>query len=130
MKPFAWLLLVTAAAFSQASEAGATGEPCLRLGEIVGALNTTLRDSHTAIVSTRNGEKFLVGISGWCQDLDMSAAAVSGMCIKPGDWIASKGDPVKYALGNITKSTGSRCLITKVDAYTAAMQQADKSPNH
>lgn len=130
MKSIAWVLFVAAAVLPQASEAGDAAHSCLRLDDIVGTLNATLRDSHTAIVLTRNGEKFLVGITGWCHDLDMNAAAVSGTCIKSGDWIASKGDAVKYTFGDITKSTGSRCFITKVEAYTAAMEQADKSPKH
>lgn len=104
------------------------GNVCLRFDEIDGVVGAALRTPHSLIVKDRRGQKFLITTSGWCHDLDLKTATVSS-CVKAGDWIPSTGKAATYTFGTVTGSTGPRCFITGVKAYSADMEQADPSPS-
>lgn len=80
-----------------------------------------MRHDGKMVVSTRFGKKYLLSLSGWCNDFDFSFGAafqspghIPGMCLDTGDYVV----PV----GNDMTPPGARCYITKIERYTPEMQ--------
>jgi hypothetical protein len=112
-----------AAALLLTAGAASASEPCLQRDHIDG---WGARDAHSLIVNDRFGKKYLLSVSGWCQDLDFSLGlgihsfGGNGMsCLSRGDWIVPHG-------GATPPMRGTRCTITKIEAYTPEMEKADR----
>ncbi|MGB8603339.1 MAG: hypothetical protein WCD42_14185 [Rhizomicrobium sp.] len=112
---------------ANSGQASPAGGVCLHPDEIDGVVGAALRTPHSLIVKDRRGQKFLITTSGWCHDLDLKTATFSS-CVKAGDWIPSTGKAATYTFGTVTGSTGPRCIISCVKAYSADMDQTAPSP--
>jgi len=82
------------------------------------------RDAHSMIVNDRFGRKFLLTLSGICNDLDFSFGAgfrplgmAGGPCVDRGDRVIMRGGG---AMGH------EACWVNKILRYTPEMQAADK----
>lgn len=114
--------LVLAAAVAPAYAANNT--VCLRHSDVDG---WGARDRHSMVVNDRFGRKYLVSLSGLCDDLNysfgMGFRALGGMnigtCVERGDRIVMRGGGASM-VGNDT------CWVQKVQPYTKDMEQADK----
>jgi hypothetical protein len=97
---------------------------CLRHSDVDG---WGARDRKSMIVNDRFGKKFLVSLSGLCDDINYAFGAgfrplgggpAWGTCVERGDRLVMRGGGVTP--GNTT------CWVTKVQPYTKDMEAADK----
>lgn len=94
---------------------------CLQRNQIDG---WGARDNHSLVVNDIYGKKYLLTLSGWCQDFDVSMGisfhSVIGnpaMCLARGDYVVPHG-------GAALPSPGTRCMITGIERYTPEMEKA------
>lgn len=118
----ALILAAPAVADETAPAKPANTSVCLRQYDVDG---WGARDKHSMVVNDRFGRKYLVGLSGLCDDLNFAFGAGfrtlggNGMsCIDRGDQVVMRG-------GGVSSIRGT-CWVNKVQLYTKDMQAADK----
>ena len=111
--------VVVAPAAAQQGDKPQEQHVCLQIGRI---WNWHAPDNRTLIVENDTHQKFKVDLMGYCPGLTFKEAlafrSIGGMslsCITPGDVVFF------HDVGMET-----RCVISKVSAYTPAMEKADK----
>ena len=85
-----------------------------------------VRNKDSLIVNDRFGRKYLLNLSGICDDVNFAFGAgfrsiggnFPGSCVERGDRLILRGGGVAFP--------HSTCWVTKVQLYTPDMQQADK----
>jgi hypothetical protein len=94
---------------------------CLRQGDVDG---WGTRDKHSMVVNDRFGRKYLVSLSGLCDDLNFAFGAGFHTF---GGWLTcvDRGDRVVMRGGGVSSIPGT-CWVNKVQLYTKDMQAADK----
>jgi hypothetical protein len=114
------LAAVSAWAFLSAGPAAAAID-CLRVGDVY---TFHVRDNRTVIVEDRRHNKFKVDLMAICPQLKFkfglgfkSLGGTTLSCLGPGDYVLARD----RAMGP------DRCPISKVTAYTPAMEKADKA---
>lgn len=122
MKTF--VLAASVAAAIAATGASFAGEPCLQRNLIYG---WGARDANHVVVDDKFGKKYLLTLSGWCQDVEwglgLSVHSFGGnelACVSRGDWVVPHG-------GGVTPAPGARCMISKIELYTPEMEAAYKA---
>ncbi|MBI3676095.1 MAG: hypothetical protein HY243_05710 [Proteobacteria bacterium] len=120
-----YLLLAGAVALLCAGPAFAagpdySGKPCLRVGEVY---NWKARDRKSLIIEDDWHRKFLVGLLGYCPDLNFretlairSPGSTRLSCLSPGDDIVTR----QFGMGRLN------CPVRSVSYYTPDMEKADK----
>jgi len=111
--------LVAAPAAAQQGDKPETPQACLQIGRI---WSWNAPDNRTLIVENDTHQKFKLDLMGYCPGLTfkerLAFRSIGGMylsCITPGDVVFF------HDVGMET-----RCVISKVSAYTPAMEKADK----
>lgn len=113
--------LVLAAA---AAPAYAANDVCLLHRDVDG---WGARDKHSVVINDRFGRKYLLSLSGICDDLNFafgmgirSLGGVNmGTCVERGDRIVMRG-------GGVGPVPNNTCWVQKVQPYTKDMEQADR----
>jgi hypothetical protein len=127
-KLFLTALLLISPAFAADAPADAAKPAntsvCLRHSDVDG---WGARDRKSMIVNDRFGKKFLVSLSGLCDDINYAFGAGFrpigggpnfGTCVDRGDRLVMRG-------GGVTPGNNT-CWVTKVQPYTKDMEAADK----
>jgi hypothetical protein len=128
-KLFLAALLLTCPAFADDAAAPPAGPAkpasvCLRHSDVDG---WGTRDKTSMIVNDRFGRKYIVGLSGFCNDIDfafgagfrpMGHAPAFGTCVDRGDRLVLRG-------GGVMRGNNS-CWVNKIQLYTKDMEAADK----
>lgn len=114
-------ILISAAFLCAAISPALAQRPCLQIGQIY---NWKAINDKTLIVEDYSHQKFKLNLIGTCYDLTfherLAFKSIGGMaisCLTPGDEVISRN----FGMGP------TRCSITKIEAYTPAMEQADKA---
>jgi Family of unknown function (DUF6491) len=119
------LILAAMALAAIAAPAYASDNVCLRHYDVDG---WGARDNHSMVVNDRFGRKYLISLSGICNDLPFSFGvgfrpfggfANMGTCVERGDRVVMRG-------GGATRLSSQTCWVTKVQPYTKEMEQADR----
>ncbi len=128
-KYFLSAVLLAAPAFAAdpppANSPPANSSVCLRHADVDGWGS---RDRHSMVVNDRFGRKYLVSLSGLCNDVDFAfgagfrplGGASAGTCVDRGDRLVLRGGGVMNGRDNST------CWVSKVQLYTKDMEAADK----
>lgn len=126
-KLFLTALLLISPAFAADAPADAAKPAntsvCLRHSDVDG---WGARDKKSMVVNDRFGKKFLVSLSGLCDDINFAfgagfrplGGATFGTCVDRGDRLVMRGGGVM--------PHNDTCWVTKVQAYTKEMEAADK----
>ncbi|MES2294707.1 MAG: DUF6491 family protein [Pseudomonadota bacterium] len=117
----AFILILGTALGGQAAPAAPSGI-CLRQDMVQGW--SVLNDS-TLIVTDRVGKKFRLSLAGACHDLQFLTALRFRTFSGSGLSCLTRHDAVDAALPGVS-GPPQRCLITDVQEYTAAMENADE----
>lgn len=115
------LLYAVAALLIGAGPAWSSGA-CLMRDQIDG---WGARDAHTLVVNDRFGKKYLLTVTGWCQDIEYGfgmsfrgpIGSTSHTCLERGDTVVPHG-------GGASPALGARCTITGIEPYTPEMEKA------
>jgi len=118
---FALAVVLAVPVAVQAATAAPTGV-CLRQDMVQGW--NVLNDS-TLIVTDRVGKKFRLSLAGACHDLQFLTGLRFRSLSGSGLSCLTRDDAVDAALPG-DRGPPQRCLITEVQEYTAAMENADE----
>ncbi|MGC9954637.1 MAG: DUF6491 family protein [Rhizomicrobium sp.] len=77
---------------------------------------------HSLVVNDRFGRKYLLGLAGYCADLDYSMAVGIRSPGGGGDSCVERGD--KIVMRGSGMMGGDSCWVTKIERYTPDMEKA------
>jgi hypothetical protein len=120
-------LLAAVPAFAADTPPDTASKPasvCLRHHDVDG---WGARDKKSMVVNDRFGRKYLLNLSGLCDDVNFAfgagfrpiGGATMGTCVDRGDRVILRG-------GGASMVGGDTCWVTKVQLYTKDMEAADK----
>lgn len=96
---------------------------CLRYSDVDG---WGTRDKKTMVVSDRFNRKYLVGLSGLCDDIDFALGAGFRAPAGANIGCVSRGDRLVMVGGGVSRVGNNTCWVNKIQAYTKEMQAADR----